>query len=136
MYDLSLYTLFECPKCHRWQKVDEDTEVVHIDEDDLHRAASLLDAGYDLDDMVYCPYCGIYCALDDTDHFEETVSFDGLRTEFAEYILPDVIAQHEQDGHRDVTARCAAWNNWTDGLCKDGRISDRQYTDWPQPEEY
>ena len=26
-----------------------------------------------------------------------------------------------------------AWNNYTDSLCKDGEISDRQYSTWSNP---
>ena len=25
------------------------------------------------------------------------------------------------------------WNNWTDGLCKDGVITERQYRNWSNP---
>lgn len=34
----------------------------------------------------------------------------------------------------DSCMRREAWNNWTDSLCKDGRISDWQYENWSQPE--
>ena len=26
-----------------------------------------------------------------------------------------------------------AWNDWTDGLCKDGQITQRQYDRWRMP---
>ena len=34
----------------------------------------------------------------------------------------------------DSCMRREAWNNWTDSLRKDGRISDWQYENWSQPE--
>ena len=52
--------------------------------------------------------------------------------QFREYVLPFVQAEHEKDGVPDWTARREAWNNWTDGLCKDGEISDWQYENWSQ----
>jgi hypothetical protein len=33
-----------------------------------------------------------------------------------------------------LTSPREAWNNWTDGLCKDGEISDWQYENWSQPD--
>ena len=54
-------------------------------------------------------------------------------TEFNEFILPLVREQHEQDGEPDTCARSEAWNNWTDSLCKDRRISDWQYENWTHP---
>jgi len=47
-------------------------------------------------------------------------------------ILPSIIETYEQDGIEDWPARREAWNNWTDGLCKDGEISDWQYENWSQ----
>jgi len=51
---------------------------------------------------------------------------------FDECVLPWVVEQHEQDGVPDLPARREAWNDWTDGLCKDGEISDWQYENWSQ----
>ena len=34
----------------------------------------------------------------------------------------------------DGPMRREAWNNFTDFLCKDNRISDWQYENWSQPE--
>ena len=39
---------------------------------------------------------------------------------FTEEILPIIQEQYEQDGVPDYPARCEAWCNWTDMLCKDG----------------
>lgn len=52
---------------------------------------------------------------------------------FCEDILPGVKEQYEQDGIRDLPARCEAWNNWTDMLCKEGQITEKQYMHWRQP---
>ena len=52
---------------------------------------------------------------------------------FTDEILPMIQEAHEQDGQPDWPARCEAWNNWTDMLCKDGEISDWQYENWSHP---
>lgn len=33
----------------------------------------------------------------------------------------------------DKIARWEAWNNFTDMLCKDGQITDHQYSTWVSP---
>ena len=33
----------------------------------------------------------------------------------------------------DTIAKREMWNNWTDGLCKDGLITLKQYENWGQP---
>ena len=33
----------------------------------------------------------------------------------------------------DAIAKREDWNNYTDGLCKDGRITLHQYENWGQP---
>lgn len=53
--------------------------------------------------------------------------------EYKREILPAVKAQYERDGRIDGPARAEAWNNWTDALCKDGRITMRQYETWTHP---
>ena len=52
---------------------------------------------------------------------------------FTTEILPMIQEQYEQDGVPDWPARCEAWNNWTDMLCKDGEISEWQYANWSHP---
>ena len=52
---------------------------------------------------------------------------------FDNHILPLVTQLHEQDGQIDEPARCEAFNNWTDAMCKDGQISDWQYDNWTHP---
>lgn len=33
----------------------------------------------------------------------------------------------------DTIAKCEAWGNYTDALCKDGDITLRQYENWTNP---
>jgi len=37
------------------------------------------------------------------------------------------------DGRIDDPMRREAWNNYTDQLCKDGQITDHQYSSWVHP---
>ncbi len=50
--------------------------------------------------------------------------------EFEEYVLPEVLRVY---GRRDRPAVREAWNNYTDMLQKDGRITARQYDTWVGP---
>lgn len=52
---------------------------------------------------------------------------------FRQQELPWVRQQYEQDKVPDYTARCEAFNDFTDALCKDGRISEKQYNDIEHP---
>ena len=49
-------------------------------------------------------------------------------------ILDEARWQGGEWSHVDAAHRREAWNNWTDALCKDRRISDWQYENWSQPE--
>lgn len=55
--------------------------------------------------------------------------------EFRADVLPFVKARYEQDGKPDHIARSEAWNDWTDMLCKDRRITSHQYETWTHPPE-
>ena len=33
----------------------------------------------------------------------------------------------------DVVAKRTEWNDWTDSLCKEGLITEKQYENWGQP---
>jgi len=68
------------------------------------------------------------------ENLNSVITRDEAIGRFEEYVLPAVIAEHEQDGQLDGPARSEAWNNWTDSLCKGGEISDWQYANWTQPE--
>ena len=60
------------------------------------------------------------------------ITWEQACAQFAEHLLPVVVAGYEQDGEPDYVARSEAWNDWTDQLCKDGEISDWQYNNWSQ----
>jgi hypothetical protein len=45
-------------------------------------------------------------------------------------ILPVV---QEGYGKHDKPAVSEAWNNYTDMLCKEGKISSKQYSNWTNP---
>jgi hypothetical protein len=53
--------------------------------------------------------------------------------EFKRTILPHVRETYEKDGVIDHPARREAWNNWTDALCKEKRITMKQYETWGHP---
>jgi hypothetical protein len=55
--------------------------------------------------------------------------------EFRAEVLPLVRSQYEQDGIPDYPARCEAWGEFTDSLCKDRQITPRQYSTWAAPPE-
>lgn len=50
--------------------------------------------------------------------------------EFTHYHLPCVIAQYGKD---DKPALREAWGIYTDQLCKDGKITMKQYETWSNP---
>ena len=49
---------------------------------------------------------------------------------FKAHILPHV---YKAFGVKDKVARAEAWNNYTDGLCKDRTITQRQYDTCSNP---
>ena len=49
-------------------------------------------------------------------------------------ILDEARWQGGEWSHVDAAHRSETWNNWTDALCRDRRISDWQYENWSQPE--
>jgi len=55
--------------------------------------------------------------------------------EWREYVLPAVKERYEQGGRPDYVARSEEWNNWTDSLCKDRRITTHQYETWSHTSE-
>ena len=53
---------------------------------------------------------------------------------FEEEMMPGIRAiEAASCGHRDMSRRREAWNNWTDALCKNKQISDWQYNNWTHP---
>jgi hypothetical protein len=53
--------------------------------------------------------------------------------EWCDVYLPNIVREYEKDGIPDVDARRESWNNFTDALCRDGRITDKQYEEWEHP---
>lgn len=51
-------------------------------------------------------------------------------TEFTEMCPPESFRSR---GYVDKPMRAEAWNNYTDALCKEGRITMRQYETWTHP---
>lgn len=41
--------------------------------------------------------------------------------------------EHDSSLRGDTIAKQQAWNDYTDGLCKDGDISHHQYNTWSNP---
>ena len=76
---------------------------------------------------------------DEAQHYAE-VSFDygdaiaNLHEDFDEHVLPHVRETYEKDGQIDQVARCEAFNNWTDALCKDDEIDSWLYNNCPHPD--
>lgn len=52
--------------------------------------------------------------------------------QFREHILPLV---RKNFGKNDHTAMRIAWNDYTDNLCKERKITSQQYDSWSNPFE-
>ena len=55
--------------------------------------------------------------------------------EFREVVMPMLHDRARGYGLKraDPTMIRCAWNDWTDGLCKQGRITTKQYASWSNP---
>jgi len=69
------------------------------------------------------------------------MSFDDVVFAFNELILPSIL-KHEANHYvkcdtfyADEPMRREEWNNFTDALCKDNRITKKQYNKWVIPDE-
>lgn len=51
---------------------------------------------------------------------------------FRSEVLPWI--KEQENGSADHPRRSYEWNNFTDSLCKDGRITEAQYSSWYPPE--
>ena len=69
-----------------------------------------------------------------SERLRTVITFDQACEMFREDILPMIVQAYELDGVRDGPARCETWNNWVDGLNKDGQISDWQAMNWSHPD--
>jgi len=55
-------------------------------------------------------------------------------TVFRGFIMPALVEREaQQSGNVDEPLRAQAWNDYTDGLCKDGQITDSQFSNWLHP---
>ena len=48
-------------------------------------------------------------------------------------IFKDLYKDFLKKNRFDYVAKREAWNNWTDGLCKDRQNTSWQYDNWTQP---
>jgi len=95
-------------------------------------------SGMEVYDMLQIP--GIYQAA--SEHFNNVIleeyeddnddfrSFEDVQADFEENVLPYVVEKYGKD---DEIAIREAWNDYTDGLCKDGEISEWAYENWDNP---
>ena len=67
-------------------------------------------------------------------NLDTVITRDQAIERFENEVLPYIQRQYEDDGIPDYCARATAWNDWTDGLCKNEEISDWQYDNWSHPE--
>ena len=52
---------------------------------------------------------------------------------FRALCMPMIQNHYEKDWIKDTPARREAWNVFTDSLCKDGEITQKQYNTWGYP---
>lgn len=54
--------------------------------------------------------------------------------DFKEYYLPEILkTEYALGGAVDGPLRRETWNNYTDMLCKENKITDHQYANWSHP---
>ena len=55
--------------------------------------------------------------------------------EFTQICPPSTFARTDHNGrvYVDKPMKAEAWNNYTDALCKEGRITMKQYETWLHP---
>ncbi len=63
----------------------------------------------------------------ETEQTNDNEQYTALCNEFDKHIKPTIIAEYGED---DYVAINKGWSNWTDALCKDGRLTEGQYNDW------
>ncbi len=61
------------------------------------------------------------------------MTYDEVKKAFEEEILPFIVQAYEQNGQQDYPARAEGWNNYTDALRDDGRITEEEYDTWENP---
>lgn len=70
-----------------------------------------------------------------TDEIWEYSDVDEVAEQWVDLCLPNVKEQYESDGEIDVTARRESWNDFLDGLCQEGKISE-SLNEEGLPDEY
>jgi hypothetical protein len=98
--------------------IEEETNITIVDWEELTD---------NLDWEEIADSLGLQFELEDEDEIVEL---------WVEEQLPMVKETYEQDGQIDTSARRESFNNWTDQLCKDGRISTEMYNNIDLPEDY
>ena len=70
-----------------------------------------------------------YMVADDLELIFEYEDESEIFELWKENVLPSVSEEFEKDGEPDRPARRESFNNYTDGLCKDGQISEEMFND-------
>jgi len=73
-----------------------------------------------------------YTMLNVIEEFAEFNNFpfsdeESVSRQFNEFVRPSVVEAYSED---DEVAINEAFNNWTDGLCKDGDLHEEQYNNY------
>ena len=70
------------------------------------------------------------------DNLDTVMTRDEAIAEFEATELPGIIEveRSQGDGGFDEVMRSEAWNNYTDDLHQEHRISDWQYNEWTHPD--
>lgn len=58
------------------------------------------------------------------DELWDYTDVDDISEQWEDLCLPNIKEKYEENGEIDVTARRESWNNFLDGLCQEGKISD------------
>jgi len=81
----------------------------------------------------YCEYCFGDGDICDECLPSDYVCYEEAVSEYKEIYLPAIRKQEYEFGYADLPARREAWNNYTDALHKDNRITLWQYENWDHP---
>ena len=69
------------------------------------------------------------------DNLDTVMTRDEAIAEFELSVLPAIVEVERSNGSDfDEPMRSEAWNDYTDYLCKDYRISNWQYANWSHPD--
>lgn len=120
-----------------WDALSEipEHEEITISKKDF---CALISAYREVSDVVFSSFddCSIMNNLSETDDMVDRIESDyGISRDdviqmFERDILPDIVKHY---GDKDIPAKRAAWNDYTDSLCKDGVITLYQNNSWEGP---